>query len=213
MTTKRLRRNQLWLPKDWAHRIRFDDPEPMRGGSNRLGLTFHDEGVKRKCNGDHGWLPHYLNEDVGIPYHSCWCGTCGYWSQSIAFNNAALALKGGAIARNGASANKFGHRNIQICLIGIANGHDYRGHKFTTGPMVKAWVLAEIMDAHKIPWRARKNWGRDASRGLAAWKVSGVHGHQHSPAPYEDHTDPGNLDVEKLFREAKAQQRHRRAKK
>ena len=207
-----LRRNQLWLPTDWARHIKYRNPEPMAGG-DRQGLTMHDEGEKRKCNRSHGWLAKYVNEEIGYPYHCLWCGQCGYWAQMISFKNAARSLKGGAIARNGASANKFGERNIQIRLVGISNGHDYQGKRFTDGPMKNAWVLAEIMDAHKIPWRARKNWGSDSSRSLKAWKVSGVHGHQHSPAPDENHTDPGNLNVEKLFREAKAQQRRRRTKK
>lgn len=209
---KSLRRNQLWLPTDWAVRIKYRTPEPMAGGERR-GVTIHDEGRKRKCNRDHDWLAEYVNETVGYPYHNNWCGWCGYWSQMISFKNAARSLKGGSIAANGASANKFGERNIQICLIGISNGHDYRGDKFTDGPMKNAWVLAEIMDAHGIPWRARKNWGPGSSRSQKTWKVSGVHGHQHSPAPDEDHTDPGNLNVEKLFREARAQQRYRRSKK
>ena len=205
-----MKTGQLWLPEGWAKQIKYRSPEPMMGGSDRRGLTMHDEGVVRKCDKRHDWLPKYVN-DAGIPYHACWCGTCGYWAQMISFKNAARSLKGGAIAPNGASANKFGERNIQVMLIGHANGKGPGGKKFTDGPMKNAWILAEIMNSHKIPYRARKNWGPDASRNLAAWKISGVHGHQHSPAPYENHTDPGNLDVEKLFREARAQQRRRNA--
>lgn len=203
---KHLKKQAEWLRKSWAKRIKYSGPEPMMGGSSRRGVTLHDEGVARNCRGNHDWLAGYVNR-AGVPYHACWCGTCGYWAQMIPFNKAARSLKGGSIASNGASANKFGERNIQICLIGIANGKDARGKKFTDGPMQRAWVLAEIMDAHKIPWRARKNWGSDSSRSLTAWKESGVHGHQHSPAPGENHTDPGAIDVEKLFREARKQQR------
>lgn len=205
---KHLRKGAGWLKKSWAKRIKYSGAESMAGGSSRRGLTLHDEGVARQCNGNHDWLAQFVNRQ-GVPYHACWCGTCGYWAQMIDFRKAARSLKGGAIASNGASVNKFGERNIQVCLIGVANGKDARGRKFTDGPMMRAWVLAEIMDAHKIPWRARKNWGADSNRNLSAWKVSGVHGHQHSPAPGENHTDPGAIDVEKLFREAKRQQRRK----
>jgi len=205
---RHLRRNARWLKNDWAKRIPYRGAERMAGGSTRRGLTLHDEGVARRCDGRHDWLGQYVN-DQGVPYHLLWCGTCGYWAQLISLRKAARSLKGGAIAPNGASANKFGKRNIQVCLVGVANGRDGTGKKFTDGPMVRAWVLAEIMDSHRIPWRARKVWGSGASRSQKSWKVSGVHGHQHSPAPEEDHTDPGDINVEKLFRVARHQQRRK----
>lgn len=205
---RHLRRGARWLKRDWAKRIPYRYAVRMMGGSRRRGVTLHDEGERRRCNGRHDWLAEYVNSR-NVPYHALWCGSCGYWAQLIPFHKAAYSLKGGAIAPNGASANKFGRRNIQICLVGVANGRDGMGKKFTDGPMVRAWVLAEIMDAHKIPWRARKVWGAGSSRSLKSWKVSGVHGHQHSPARYEDHTDPGDIDVEKLFRVARHQQRRK----
>lgn len=198
-----LPKHAAWLRKEWAQRVPYHGSEPMMGGVERRGLTVHSEGVERRCAKGHGWLPDYVN-DKGIPYSACWCGTCGYWAQMIDFRRAARALKGGAIVGNGASANKAGQVNIQVMLIGEADAAE-----FTRGPMKRAWVLAEIMDAHRIPWRARATWGAGASRDRGAWLRSGVHGHQHSPAPYEDHTDPGRLNVEALFREARHQQRAR----
>lgn len=198
-----LARNAPWLPPHWADRIEYRASEPMMGGVERRGVTLHSEGVERDCAKGHGWLPRYVN-DRHIPYHACWCGWCGYWAQMIPFHRAAKSLKGGAIVGNGASANKAGQRNIQIMLIGEADAHE-----FTRERMKRAWILAEIMDAHRIPWRARATWGPGASRARGTWLRSGVHGHQHSPAPYEDHTDPGRLNVPALFREARRQQRAR----
>ncbi len=197
-----LRRNARWLPKKWAKQARYRGAEPMMGGVERKGLTLHSEGVERACKRDHGWLPDYVN-DAGIPYHACWCRSCGAWYQMISFRNAARSLKGGAIVGNGASANKAGQRNIQVMLIGESDAAGYRGE------MKNAWVLAEIMDAHRIPWRARQTWGPGASRDRSTWLKSGVHGHQHSPAPGENHTDPGRLNVDAVFREAKRQQKKR----
>ena len=204
MSRLHLPKNASWLPPHWGDRVEYRGSEPMMGGVQRRGLTLHSEGVERDCAKGHGWLPRYVN-DRNIPYSLCWCGMCGYWGQMVAMTRAARSLKGGAIVGNGASANKAGQRNIQIMLIGEADAHE-----FTREPMKRAWILAEIMDAHDIPWRARKTWGPGASRDRKAWLRSGVHGHEHSPAPYEDHTDPGRLDVDKLFREAKRQQRGRR---
>jgi len=205
MTRLHLPDDAAWLPKEWAHLVPYHGAENMMGGVQRRAMTMHSEGEERNCRKGHGWLPEYVN-DIDIPYTAMWCGACGYWAQMISMRKAARSLKGGAIVGNGASANKAGQRNIQIMLIGEADAHE-----FTRGKMRRAWILAEIMDAHRIPWRARATWGPGASRNRAAWLRSGVHGHQHSPAPYEDHTDPGRLNVDALFREARRQQRSRHA--
>ena len=197
-----LRRDANWLP--WAEKVRYRGASPMLGGVTRRGLTLHGEGIERRCTKNHTWLLDYVNAK-NVPYTAGWCGKCGYWGQMIGLRQAAMSLKGGAIVPNGASANKAGQRNIQIVLLGENDAAD-----FTKGPMRNAWVLAEIMDAHRIPWRARKEWGDQASRSRAAWLASGIHGHMHSPAPYEDHVDPQNLHVEVLLREARRQWKARR---
>ena len=202
MAPRHLARGADKLP--WAQQVRYWGAEPMQGGVDRRGVTFHGEGIERKCSKNHRWLLEYVN-DAGVPYTLAWCGRCGYWGQMIGMRRAARSLKGGAIVPNGASANKAGQRHIQIVLIGENDTAD-----FTRGPMKNAWVLAEIMDAHRIPWRARKDWGPGASRNRAAWLASGIHGHMHSPAPYEDHVDPQHLHIEVLMREAKRQQKARR---
>ena len=197
MMPRHLRPNADRLP--WAEQVRYWGSEPMAGGVERRAITMHGEGVERRCNKNHSWLLDYVNK-AGVPYSLGWCGKCGYWGQMIGMRRAARSLKGGAIVPNGASANKAGQRNIQIVLLGENDTAD-----FTHGPMRNAWILAEIMNAHRIPWRARKEWGSKASRGRAAWLASGVHGHMHSPAPAEDHRDPQNLDIERLLREARRQ--------
>lgn len=197
-----LRRGANRLP--WAEQVPFRGSEPMAGGVTRRGITMHGEGIERRCTKNHTWLLDYVNARR-VPYTLAWCGKCGYWGQMIGMRRAARSLKGGGIVPNGASANKAGQRNIQIVLLGENDTAD-----FTHGPMRRAWVLAEIMDAHRIPWKARGNWGADASRSTAAWLASGVHGHMHSPAPAEDHRDPQNLDIERLLREARRQRKARK---
>lgn len=206
-----MRRGKKWLPEVWpfVEHVPFHGSIPMQGGCTRRGFTVHDEGEARECKRQHRWLAEYVNYH-GVPYTLAYCSWCGRWLQMLPMTHAALSLKGGAIVGNGASANKAGQRNIQICFIGFANGRDAKGRRITDTPMKNLWVLAEIMDAHKIPWRARKVWGPGASRSRKAWLRSGIHGHQHSPAPYEDHTDPGDLDIHKLMREARRQQKARR---
>lgn len=183
----------------WAEQVRYHGAEPMAGGVTRRGITLHGEGIERRCTKNHTWLLDYVNT-AGVPYTLAWCGRCGYWGQMIGMRRAARSLKGGAIVANGASANKAGQRNIQIVLLGENDAAD-----FTDGPMRRAWILAEIINAHNIPWRARSNWGAGASRSRTKWLASGIHGHMHSPAPAEDHRDPQNLRIDVLLREARRQ--------
>lgn len=205
-----MRRNRRRLPRRWAfvRHVPYAGSEPMMGGVDRRGVTIHDEGVAHPCHGTHTGLAEYVNSR-GISYHLLWCPRCGQWVQMIPLHHAARSLKGGAILPNGASVNKAGQRNIQICLVGYANGVDERGEPVSASPMRNAWVLAEIMDAHDIPWRVRRRWGAGASRSLRAWLHSGVHGHQHSPAPGETHTDPGSLDITAVLAEARRQRASR----
>jgi hypothetical protein len=123
----------------------------------------------------------------------------------ISFQNSARSMVGGGYnGSNGWSANKFGTRNIQVCVAGF-------GYKdFTKTRLRNAWVLAEIMDAHSIPWHARKTWGSGASRKGELWNHGGIQGHQHGPN--DDHTDPGEIDAKKLMRVMRVQQKHRRAR-
>lgn len=196
-----MRRGKKWLPKGWAARVPATIVEPMSGNHPRRGLTLHNEGVDRDCTPGHVVaLARYV---VGqrINYHAVWCPRCGQWAQCAPFTAAARSQVGGPVWK-GASANKAGTVNIQIAVA----AYGYRD--FTRTHLRGAWVLAEIMDAHRIPWRARKVWGLGASRSVTSWMRSGVHGHQHGPQ--DDHTDPGSINAAALFREARRQQKTRR---
>ena len=182
-----------WLPRKWAKRIPYSSPEAM-GGGERRGLTIHNEGVKRKCNKNHDWLAKYVN-DKRIPYHALWCPQCGYWCQMIPFNKAARSMKGGDVDGKGHSANKAGKINVQICII----GDDGKGD-ISKGRLKNAWVIAEIIDKKKIKKFIRTGNGR----GKKAWMKGGVQGHKNGP--YDDHTDPGNLNTKRLIERAYKQQ-------
>lgn len=186
-----------WLKRKWAKRVKYHGAEPMARNNDRRGLTLHNEGVDRTCSGkkggQHDWLAGFVNSK-GIPYHCLWCPVCGWWCQMVPFDKAARSLKGGGIAGTPFSANKYGYANIQVCVVGF-------GHRdFTKSPMKNAWVLDWIMRQWSIPRRARKTWGAGSGRSLSAWKQPGIHGHQHSPAPGENHTDPNSISITRLFR-------------
>lgn len=194
------RKGKHWAPRLWrVKRIPYQGHEPMLGGSSRRGLTIHNEGVDRPCNRDHAWLAHFVN-NKRIPYHALWCPHCGWWCQLIPFDRAARSMVGGSVQSNGASANRAGIVNVQICVV----SYGYRD--FTkSSPMKRAWVLAEILDHYQIPSKPRDTWGAGARRSLEGWARGGVQGHQHGP--HDDHTDPGSIDARKLIRVAREQQR------
>ena len=185
-----------WLPRQWSERIRYSSPEPM-GGGTRSGLTIHNEGVKRRCNGDHDWLAEYVNQKR-IPYHAIWCPVCGYWCQMVPFGKAARSMKGGNVDGKGNSANKAGRVNVQICIIGDDGKTDISKKK-----LKNAWVIAEIIEKKKIKKYIRTGNGRSKKK----WMKGGVQGHKNGPD--DDHTDPGALDLERLIRKAYRQRKNR----
>ncbi len=190
-----------WLPKRWAKRVRARSWEPMSGNHPRRGLTLHNEGIDRKCAPGHVTdLARYVVAR-NIFYHLVWCPVCGNWAQIAPMHAAARSMVGGSVWE-GMSANKAGTVNAQVCVAG------YGSRDFTETKMRNAWVLAEIMDRARIPWRARKTWGPEASRNTEAWMRGGVQGHRHGPL--DDHVDPGRIKVDVLMREAKRQQKARR---
>lgn len=194
-----MRKHQSWLPKQWAKRHKYYGSE-THDSCSRKGLTIHNEGVDGACTPGHVYNLAAYVVMMRIPYHAIWCPRCGVWVQIISFNRAARSMVGGAVAPCGNSANKHG-QNIQVCIA------DYGYRDFTKTQLKNAWVLAEILDAHNIPWRARKTWSADASRRNDLWNRGGIQGHQHGPN--DDHTDPNSIDAHKLLSEAKRQQKAR----
>lgn len=199
-----MRRGKKWLPSKWSSRVPAHIVEPMSRNTPRRGLTLHNEGVDRDCTPGHVVALARYVVARNINYHAVWCPRCGKWAQCAPFTAAARSMVGGAVIGS-ASANKAGTVNVQVCVAG------YGSRDFTKSDLRGAWVLAEIMDAHRIPWRARKVWGPAASRSVGSWLRSGVHGHQHGPL--DDHTDPGSIDPAVLFRAARRQQKRRKARR
>lgn len=190
-----------WLPSTWAIRIPAPIIEPMSRNHPRRGVTIHNEGVDRECRRGHVTdLAHYVN-DRRINYHFIWCPRCSQWAQLAPWDKASRAQVGDPVW-GGASANRAGTVNAAVCVAGYG-ARDFTDRRHLQG----AWVLAEIMDRARVPWKARATWGPGASRGTEAWMRGGVQGHQHGPA--DDHTDPGAINVERLLREARRQSKAR----
>lgn len=184
--------------------------EPMAGGDRR-GITVHDEGQTRSAaqrRGDITWLADYTNARR-ISYHLDYNPDTGQWIQMIPFNYAARSMVGGDVDGRGNSANKAGRYNIQICLAGYNVSHG--GPKPNWKKAKNLWVLAELIDRYRIPLRVRSQWGGKASRSRKAWMAGGIQGHVHGPN--DTHTDCGDVDIPEMLRQARKQQRERRAKK
>jgi hypothetical protein len=182
-----VKKNVEWLAA--ATKVAYSGAEPMAGGPRR-GLTIHNEGVARRCDGGAHVvvLARYANGQR-IPYHLIWCPVCGRFAQCIAFGKAARSMKGGDVDGRGNSANKSGTVNIQVCVAGMANS------PLTNTPMKGVEVLGELCDAWGIPHTIRSKWGPGSPRDRAKWMAGGIQGHCHGPN--DDHTDMP-LDPAKL---------------
>ena len=87
-------KNRKWLGKN-AKKIKASGYEKMAGGSRR-GLTFHDEGVNRRCggSGSHDRLAKYVI-DKRIFYHAIWCPHCGDIIQIYSIRCSSTLYEGG----------------------------------------------------------------------------------------------------------------------
>lgn len=178
------------------------NPEKMAGGKRR-GLTVHDEGVsrsRRERRGDISWLADYVNEGR-ISYHLLYNPDTGQWIQMIPFDCAARSMVGGDVDGRGNSANRAGTYNIQIALAGYNASHG--GPRPNWKKAKNLWVLAVLIDRYDIPLKMRSHWGSGASRGRTAWMQGGIQGHCHGV--HDDHTDPGDVDVREMVRQARKQ--------
>lgn len=192
-----MRHRIRWLGRRKASRIKSPRATTMGGGVQRVGITIHTEGVERSCPGrghDFGWLAHFVI-GKGVEYHALHCLRCNKIIQMLPFDSPARSLKGGGIVPNGASANRAGQANIQVCFVGVGPNHRYTQREYKN---MRIW--GKVADSWGIPHRVRKTWGGQAKRGRKSWLRSGIHGHCHSPAPYENHTDPNKIDARKLRR-------------
>lgn len=187
----------------------MSNPEKMSGGTRR-GLTVHDEGATRSPSErkkDITWLADYVNQRR-ISYHLLYNPDTGQWIQMIPFDHAARSMKGGDVDGRGASANRAGRYNIQVCLAGYNVSHG--GPKPNWKRAKNLWVFALLMERYDIPNKVRSKWGSNAGRGKSTWMKGGVQGHVHGP--HDDHTDPGVIDVEEMLRQSRRQLKERRRK-
>lgn len=184
-----MKKNRKWLGR--ATKVVAGGTEPMAGGSRR-GLTFHDEGVNRKCDGGAHVtnLARYVVSNR-IWYHLVWCPLCGKMAQCCSPDRAARSMKGGAVDGGWASANKAGAVNIQVCVAGFGPGR-----KFTDTKMKNIERIGKWADSWGVPHKVRSKWGPGSGRGRSTWMKGGVQGHCHGP--HDDHTDPGPIDPKKL---------------
>lgn len=137
-------------------------------------------------------IAEYLNR-VGYQVHIVWNPVSGEIVQMLPAN---LAGRGLENAAGGVQTNREGQVCIQIEVVGRAS------EPFTNGPMKGLGEIMAYLDANAIPrqWPQgpppHVNHRSTASTGV--WKGHGGH-YGHSQVPENHHTDPGALDVGKLF--------------
>ena len=195
-----MKKRKKWL--GIAKTVKSSRRAPMAKNTKRRAITLHNEGVDRPHgDGSPVAVAEYTRREA-VEYHATWNVNTGQWAQLLPFDCAARSLLNAGLD-GGIGCNRSGTVNIQICVVGY-------GHKsFTRGKLKNAWVLADLADSWDIPWKARKRW--PGSRSVKAWRKSGIHGHCHAPG--NDHTDPGGIDIDKLMREARRQQKARRGRR
>ncbi len=154
-------------------------------------ITFHSEGVDRKCDGGAHVksLAQYVIQQ-NIYYHMVYCPDCGHWAQIIPVDHAARAMKGGAVCSAGNSANRHGI-NIQICIAGY-------GTSAKKLPPPKKWKNTKKFKKISEEWGVNPK-SLDYSKQIRSnekWckKGKGWRGHQHGPK--DDHNDiqPNKFD-------------------
>ena len=112
--------------------------------------------------------------------------------QHLPFDIAAYTLKGGDF-----SPNSDAGVNIQIEIVGrAAQSHDWGVVAYARLDALLLWLCDTLDIPYEFPW----NFGPAGSSHRVDWpqweRVSGILGHLH--VPWNDHWDPGDLDVSRL---------------
>lgn len=133
-------------------------------------------------------LPNWEQQQSGIPHLSVDLATGERW-QHLDFSIAAYTLNGGDHSPNSDSG-----QNIQIEIIGYAaDSPNWPQSEYDELASILHWLCDNLGIPYNFPVpfppASRLNWEQ--------WEpLSGILGH--SMAPFNDHTDPGALDVSKL---------------
>lgn len=159
----------------------FDGLRPFKLGGAKI-ILHTTEGPTK---------PNWAQLKRGIPHFTVDFKTNQLW-QHLKLNVAAYTLKG-----NGHSPNSDAGVVIQIEMVGFAKDTgDWPDGHYNDLRQLLGWIC----NANDIPWAFPVAFvGQEGSVRLD-WDdykaISGILGHQH--VPYNDHWDPGALDMRRL---------------
>lgn len=198
---------QLWYPK--ASRAQtFDSRFPGMVGSRIDGVVLHTtEGV--------GW-PSYAGgaSAPNMTIHFDHEKKQVYYRQHFQANRSARALAGSV---NGISTNR--NHVFQIEIIGTSGWATTR-NRYRTYTLAEKWYvpgypdwalqgIADVLKWLNVEWAVPLSspyvfvsWANDSRMSNNQWLAfKGVTGHQH--VPRNDHTDPGQINIERILELAK----------
>lgn len=139
-------------------------------------------------------IANYLNQTRNV-VHIVWNPETGEIVVMLPKDVAGRGLKN---ASGGVETNREGTVNIQVEVVGRAS------QPFTSGPMVGLDRLLRVFDdlvprtwPSGAPLASSSAYGSNPSRSTTHWKQAGHFGH--SQVPENDHSDPGAIDISKLF--------------
>lgn len=182
---------KIWLPA--AVKVPSSRRAPMAKDSKCRKIVLHNEGADRSAPGMSAKALAEYVRSKGIEYHAVWNPYTGEFAQLLPADEAARSMLNGGVY-NGIGCNRHGTICLQVCVVNFGN------KPFTDSPMRGVEKLVAWADSLEIPRKARSKWGSGAGRGTAEFDVSGWHGHCHGPN--NDHHDPSNIDIKKMFRVA-----------
>ena len=177
-------------------KVKASNPSKMPGcHKKQKRITFHNEGVDRKCDGGShvANLARYVR-DKNIYYHFVYCPDCGHWAQIIPVDAAARSQVGGSVnSKCGNSANRHGKVNIQICFAGYGNKNlpnpkNWKG-KSKFKKIAKEWnIKPRAVNFNKV------------NRSYDQWNNKSIGWFMHGSGPRDDHHDivGNNLDWKKF---------------
>lgn len=159
----------------------------MDGSHGTRKVIWHNEGVDKPHDSHDAYAVAEYVLAKGIGYHLLWDSIHDIVIQLHPATGSARSLfNPGDLPW---SPNKQGEIALQICVVGFGS------QSFTNGPLAGAARIMRYVDSLKIP-----RWNRGFTRpgrSQRLWIKSGHHGHCHAPG--NDHTDPGNISIKRLW--------------
>ena len=168
----------VWDPVKKTGGGYFTGLRPFTGTAKKV--TLHTTETSAK--------PNWEAQQAGIPHITADIRLKRYW-QHLRFDTAAYTLKGGEHSPNSDSGV-----NIQIEILGYAaESASWSDSEYDELQKILLWISVKIGVPYvfpvKFPPHHRLSW--------AEWEpMSGILGH--SQTPFNDHSDPGALDVNRL---------------